>query len=280
MGLNPLFARWMYSDGLTPQAALVYKSVVPALCYLPFLVAVWRHPRLALITILLGVFNGAGSMAYLYALAHLPVATTALVYFTYPLFTIVLGFLLFGVPLARRAVITGGLIVIACMLILSPERLTGDQMQILLITFLAPIGFATLILGFDHWLRALSLWERISLAMWGQVLVVTPILLFSPNVDLIPATLLGWTGVFGLALISSLLPQVALTAGVQLIGAVRTSQLGTSELVTALIVGWVIFAEPIFWREVIGAGLLLIALLGSQAQFGKVWRRYRAAGVK
>lgn len=259
MGLNPLFARWMYADGLTPETALLYKSLFPALCYLPFVAAARRAPAAAIKTGALGIFNGIGTIAYLYAIAKIPVATVALVYFTYPLFTIMLGWIFFNVPLTRRSVATVGLILTACLLILSPGRLSADQFQTLLISFLTPISFAILFLGFDHWLRVLPLWPRIALAMWGQTLIVGPFLLFSSNLRLVPLTTIGWVGVVGLATISSLIPQVLLTAGIQIVGAARTSVLGASELVTALAVGWLILAEPVHTREVAGAILILMA---------------------
>lgn len=263
-GLNPLFARWAYSGGLTPETALLYRLIFPALCLLPFVSMARKAPAAAVKAVVLGMFVAVGTVTYFQAIAKVPVATAALVYFTHPLFTITLGRIFFQVRLTKTSIVTAGLVMVACALILSPGGLSVDQIQTLAISFVMPISFATLILGFDHWLRVLPLWPRAALTLWGQVLIIVPVLSLIPEPRVVPITTLGWIGVVGLATLSSLLPQILMAAGIQMAGAARASVLAAAELVTSLLAGWLILAEPVHFREVAGAALILVAIFLSR----------------
>lgn len=71
-GLNPLFARWAYLGGLTPETALVYRFLVPAAALAPFLPAALRAPAGAGRGLALGVFVGVGTLTYFRAIAVCP----------------------------------------------------------------------------------------------------------------------------------------------------------------------------------------------------------------
>ncbi len=259
-GLNPLFARWAYGDGLTPETALLYRFLFPALFLSPFVFRKRNARPAALRAIALGMFIGLGTITYFRSIAEVPVATAALVYFTHPLFTILLARIFFKVPLTRKSMVTAVLVVVACGLILSPGRLSTEQLRALGLSFLMPISFATLMLGFENWIGVLPLWPRTALTLWGQVVIIVPVLLLVPFETVLPLTHVGWLGVMGLATVSSLLPQVLMAAGIPLTGATRASVLGTAELLTSLLAGWLLLSEPVQWRELAGAGLIFIAI--------------------
>jgi drug/metabolite transporter (DMT)-like permease len=263
-GLNPLFARWGYSGGLTAETALLYRFIFPALCLLPFLFRRSYDTGAAVKAVLLGLFVGLGTITYFRSIAQVPVATAALVYFTHPLFTILLTTIFFGEPLTGKSIFVVGLVVAACGFILSPDSLSTGQLWALGLSFLMPLSFATLLVGFEQWLHVLPLWPRTAITLWGQVVIIVPVLLLVPFDTLVPLTSLGWLGVIGLATVSSLLPQVLMAAGIPLTGATRASVLGTAELLTSLLAGWVILSEPVQWREIVGAGLILTAIYVSR----------------
>jgi drug/metabolite transporter (DMT)-like permease len=263
-GLNPLFARWAYSGGLTAETALLYRFLVPALVLSPFVLRRHAHPRAAARAVLLGMFVGLGTVTYFRAIAQVPVATAALVYFTHPLFTILLTALFFREPLTWKSGLVVLLVVAACGLILSPDSLSRDQLTALGLSFLMPLSFATLLVGFEQWLHVMPLWPRTAVTLWGQVLLIVPVLLLEPFQTVLPATDVGWLGVVGLATLSSLVPQVLMAAGIPLTGATRASVLGVAELLTSLLVGWTILSEPVQSRELLGASLILLAIFVSR----------------
>ena len=263
-GLNPLFARWAYSGGLTAETALFYRFVFPALFLFPFIFKKGYDTSAAVKAIMLGVFVGLGTITYFRSIAQVPVATAALIYFTHPLFTILLTSIFFREPLTGKSLFVAGLVVAACGLILSPGKLSERQLWALGMSFLMPLSFATLMIGFEQWLHILPLWPRTALTLWGQVVIIVPVLLFVPFDTIMPLTGLGWTGVIGLATVSSLLPQVLMAGGIPLTGATRASVLGTAELLTSLLAGWIILSELIQWRELVGAGLIFVAIYVSR----------------
>lgn len=264
-GLNPLFARWAYNGGLTAETALFYRFVFPALFLSPFVIKKGYDTNAAVKAIMLGMFVGLGTITYFRSIAQVPVATAALIYFTHPLFTILLASIFFREPLTGKSIFVAGLVVVACGLILSPGRLSEGQLQALGLSFLMPLSFATLMLGFENWLHVLPLWSRTALTLWGQVVIIVPVLLFVPFSTIIPMTDFGWIGIIGLATVSSLLPQVLMAAGIPMTGATKASVLGTAELLTSLLAGWIILSEPVQWREIVGASLIFIAIFVSRS---------------
>lgn len=83
-GLNPLLARWAYAGGLTPETALVYRFLIPAVVLLPFVPAALRAPGTAARGLALGALVGIGTLTYFRAIAVVPVATAALIITTQP----------------------------------------------------------------------------------------------------------------------------------------------------------------------------------------------------
>ena len=56
-GFNPLFARWIYAFGLSPEISVVYRYGLPALLMLPFVTSIRNQPRESLMA-----FSGGLSM--------------------------------------------------------------------------------------------------------------------------------------------------------------------------------------------------------------------------
>mgnify|MGYP005683245755 FL=1 len=90
-GFNPLFARWIYAFGLSPEISVVYRYGLPALLMLPFVTSFRNQPRESLMAFCGGLSMGLGALGYFKALSVLPVSVCVLIFFTYPLFTIIFG---------------------------------------------------------------------------------------------------------------------------------------------------------------------------------------------
>lgn len=259
-GLNPLFARYAYAGGIGPEAAALYRFGVPALALLPFCLAARRHPRAALIAGGLGACMGLGIAAYFRALAVLPVALPALVYFTYPAFTLVLGRILFGERIAPRAAGACACVLLACALILAPGYLTAGQAGALLLCLAAPLAYALLLHGYARWLTPLPVAARTALTLVGAALVLLPVLLLvRGGTGLLPVAGIGWVGVAGLVTVCSLLPQLMTTLAVPMLGAGAAAVAGSMELVTTLAVGWLALGEAMTAMAAAGGALILAA---------------------
>lgn len=142
-GLMPLFARTAYADGLPPLSLLSWRFAIAFLCLLPFL------PRMlaAKSDMLVAVIAGAGYMGtmffYFLALQHLTVALTVLILFTYPLFTILLGWLVFRARLTWQNAVAALLVLVAALLILSPAGIDGHANPLAVgMAFIPPLAYA------------------------------------------------------------------------------------------------------------------------------------------
>ncbi len=259
-GLNPLLARWADQEGLSSGLTLVYRFGPSGLLLLPYLAPARKHPRSAWMALGLGICMGFGIIGYFKALITLPVAIAVLIFFTYPLFTLLFGVLFYGERLTLISGICAALILVSCLLITSWQEFSPAQLQAVLLCFLAPISLSLLILALVHHLPRLPLLTRIATVNSGQLLVLIPFALFTTSGSLWPSTTQGWLGVLGLATVNSVIPQLMISAGAPLVGAAATAIGGSSELLTSLMIGWWIFQEPMHWQEILGAILVLWAL--------------------
>jgi drug/metabolite transporter (DMT)-like permease len=259
-GLNPLFARIAYAAGLNSVTALIYRFFVPAIIMLVFVVRQPLDPITSLRALAIGFGMGLGMIGYFKALETLPVGMVALIYFTYPVFTLGIGLIFFRIAISRTGLLASAMILIACVLILEPSELPEDGFVAVMVAFIAPIGFAVLIHGISHWLLKLSPASRTGLLIWGHALALAPFILAGTEGAVIPSNFRGWIGVIGLATVSSLIPQFLVVVGAPLAGPERTAVAGTFELITSLVIGWIVLQEPVTMRSII-AGMLVLGAL-------------------
>jgi len=259
-GLNPVLAKLAYIGGLDAISALVYRFMIPALILVPFVK--WQSvlTRQAAIAVVVGGVMGLGMLSYFLALESLSLPVAALIYFTYPIFTALYGRLFFGMPVSPRTMISIGLILSACVLIFLPSVGVSLPIVPVLLCFAAPAAFALLLHSLVAWLQPLPPATRTGLLIFGHVLVLLPFIAFQDNSQFVPVTTMGWIGAVGLATISSLIPQVLMAIGTPLIGAGQTSIIGAFELITAIVVGWVVLGEDFTLMILFGIVLISIAL--------------------
>lgn len=260
-GVRVLFARWSFAGGLTPEAVSALTIVPTAVICLPWVIGRYSGEdraalRLALWAFLLGLLVAAGNVAYMRALQGLPVATATLIYFSYPLFVILLGWLISGLRPRPPALLAAFLIVAGCAAVLSPDELRDLDLALVLLCFAAPVSYAVLVLLLARTLVGLSLPVRVGLITLGASSVLVPtaivgILASTP----VPGPEL-WLGVLGLVVVCGVIPQFATTVGIPLAGADRAAIAGAIELVVALLAGWVILGEVVASGQVLGAVLI------------------------
>jgi len=261
-GLGPALGQFAADNGLSPLVTTVWRFVIPVLVLLPFLPRAFAYGRLAFIGLAVGAIAALGMVAYFTALRHLSVATVSVIYFTYPLFTILLDRLLFGERIRGRAVAACVLIIAAAVVVVSPGSLTGGRAEILLVALASPVGFAILIVALARTLKPIPVLPRASVGLTGALAGLAPGLLLFDTGPLLPTAPQAAAVFVGFAAITTVIPQLLYTAGSGHAGAGLTAIAGAFELVVALLVGWLWLGDPVLTREVI-AGLLIIAALAS-----------------
>ena len=107
-GLRPFFARFSYAEGLTADVAALVTLGGTAMVLLPLTLrhVGWdRRPadKWPMIwAVLTGCFVGLGTLGYFRALEVIPVATATVIYFTFPLFTVILSAIFLAQRIAPR----------------------------------------------------------------------------------------------------------------------------------------------------------------------------------
>jgi drug/metabolite transporter (DMT)-like permease len=265
-GFRPLFARLAFGGGLSPELAGLLMLGPTALACLPAtLRSLVKEPapgsqRLVAWALVAGVFLAAGNLAYLHALRMLTVATTTLIYFSYPLFVVLLGWLLIDARVSPRTMAAVALIALGCVLILSPGNWSAADLPAIATCFLAPVSYAALLLLLWRKLTPLPLLARLGWLSLGATLVLLP----ASGPELAAMGDLergGWIGAFGLVVICGFLPQILTTVGVPMAGPERAAIGGVMELVTSLTLGWLMLREEPSGLEIMGAAAILSAVL-------------------
>ena len=78
-----------------------------------------------------------------------------------------------------------------------------------------------------------------------------------------PVSPIGWVSLFYLALVTGIGATMLVVVGTAMAGSSRAAVAGSSELITVLMVGWWIFGEEVRIVAVIGAALILAAIIVS-----------------
>lgn len=261
-GLGPALGQFAADNGLSPLATTAWRFVIPVLVLSPFLPRAFAYGRLAFIGLAVGAIAALGMVGYFTALRHLSVATVSVIYFSYPLFTILLDRLLFGERIRRRAVVASLLIVAAAVVVVPGGGLGGGRAEIFLLAFASPVGFAILIVALSRTLTPIPVLPRASIGLTGALAGLAPGFLLFDAGPLLPAAPEATALLIVFAAATTVIPQLLYTAGSAYAGAGLTAIAGAFELVVALHVGWLWLGDPVLIREVI-AGLLILAALAS-----------------
>ena len=259
-GLGPALGQFAADNGLSPLTTTAWRFVIPVLVLSPFLPRAFAHGRLAFVGLAVGAIAALGMVAYFTALRHLSVATVSVIYFTYPMFTILLDRVLFGERIRRRAVAASLLIVAAAVVVVPAAKLGGGKAEIFLLAFAAPVGFAILIVALSRTLTPIPLLPRACIGLTGALAGLAPGFLLFEAGPLLPAAPQAAATLIVFAAATTVIPQLLYTAGSRHAGAGLTAIAGAFELVVALLVGWIWLGDPVLTREVIAGSLILAAL--------------------
>lgn len=262
-GLMPLFARTAYAEGLPPLSLLTWRFGIAVLCMLPFLARMIAAPR----DMLVATLSGAGYMGinlfYFLALERLTVGLTVLILFTYPLFTILIGWLGFKERLTWQNALAALLVLAAAMLILSPAGFGDGQLDWVGIgmAFVPPAAYALFVHVAAKRLSRMAVPVRLGGVFLGGLIAMLVLGLIMDGGITNPASLPGWGAVIALAILSTVVALGLLLIGAPAAGAERSAIAGASELVTALAVGAIAFGESLDVRMVGGTVLIFAAIL-------------------
>lgn len=259
-GLVPYYARTLTAEGMAAHAIAFFRYAFAAVVLLPFVWrarAKWRALAWGLVA---GLGMGLGWIGYVRAVEVVPVSTAGILYMTYPVFTLLIAWLVFGDTPGRRAIVAALMIIVAASLATSPEAVTPEQIPALLLSLAAPLGFGFGINVLVHKLTVLDPLARLASASLGSVLGLLPLMAATPAAALFPGSASGWWLVAGIAFGSALIPQLLYTVSAPVIGTARTAIAGSFELPTMFLIGWFAFGEPVGFPQWIACAIVISAI--------------------
>ncbi|MGL4278737.1 MAG: DMT family transporter [Albidovulum sp.] len=261
-GLVPFFARSLTDAGIAPPAIAFFRYTFAAVAFLPFLRLRGEAGKATLWGYGTGFGVGLGWVGYVKALALLPVSVAGVFYMTYPLFTLIIGWLVFRDRPGLRSLFGGVMILGAAALAArSAEELGSLTLTAVLLALAAPLAFGLSINVLARKLVILPPLSRMSSFALGSATGLVPLIATYPRAEVIPATAEQWGLVVALGTIAALLPQYIYTTFVPKIGGAKAAALGSIELPTMFAVGYFAFGEAIGWRETLAGALVLTAIV-------------------
>ncbi len=266
-GTIPYFAKSLTDTGMAPYAVAFYRYGLSALLLFPLLL---RLPLAQMKTaswgIMSGVSVGLGWVGFVSALKTVPVSTVGVLYMTYPVFTLIIGWVWFRDVPSKRA-ITGALMVImAALMASSPAAVEPRHLPAMLISLSAPISFGIGINILIHKLTPLSAITRVASFSVGASLGLLPLLILSAPETILPQNSGGWQLIAGLALCTALLPQLVYATFAPMIGAARSAVAGSVELPTMFFISWYALGEVIGVAQWLACLLITLAILLTPAR--------------
>lgn len=261
-GLIPLFARSLVEAGIAPPAIAFFRYTFSAIAFLPFLRLTGEGGRATRWGYCTGFCVGLGWVGYVKALTLLPVSVAGVFYMTYPLFTLLIGWVVFRDRPGLRAILGGLMILGAAVLAArSADQLGALTLSAIFLALAAPLSFGLSINVLARKLASLSPLGRMSCFALGSSTGLLPLIATYPRASVLPSTADQWTLVIALGVVSALLPQLIYTTFVPKIGGAKAAALGSIELPTMFAVGFFAFGEAIGWREALAGVLVLTAIV-------------------
>ena len=267
-GFINLFTVPLLRAGYDPTVILCYRASLASVglaLYMLLARIPFRVKRSDIPFLLLGgclYFFSAWFLLLGYGYLHSGLATA--LHFSYPIFVTLLLLMTFGVVPGRRAILSilMAVVGVGCLSLISLKGGEGLNFIGIPVVLLSGLSYSIYIILLRY--SRLSRFPGFRVTLY---VMMTNAILFGLTSYLklgefpILATPMEWTNVILLALIPTIVSNLALVIGVQTIGSSRTSILGALEPVTALMIGILVFAEPFSWGQALGVGLIVASVI-------------------
>ena len=261
-GTIPYFAKSLIDSGMAPYAVAFYRYGLSALVLFPLLL---RLPATLRKTVAWGIGSGVcvglGWIGFVSALKTIPVSTVGVLYMTYPVFTLLIGWIWFRDVPSKRAITGASMVIMAALIASSPAAVEPRHLPAMLISLTAPVSFGLGINILIHKLIPLNAICRVATFSSGAALSLLPLLILADPETILPRDSGDWQLIGGLALCTALLPQLVYTHFAPMIGAARSAMAGSVELPTMFFIGWYALGEVIGVAQWLACLLVTLAIL-------------------
>ena len=284
-GLIPLFTLPLIGKGMVYDSILFYRFLFASLALAAVMLVKKETFRIDLrdlpVFILLAFFYTFSSLFLLYGYGYMGAGVATTLHFTYPVFVTLIMFFLFREKTGWLTWLSIALAVCGVALLSLPESGLSADVKGIVIVLLSAVAYGSYIVGVNK-SRVRNMNSR-KLAFY--VFVFTTIIfgikdMASGSLQL-PPDPVSYCNLFFLAVLPTVVSNIALVLAVQNIGGTLTSVLGALEPLTAVCIGALVFGEDFTLREGFGILLVLTAvtviiLTGTiQGTLDKVFKKIR-----
>ncbi|WP_166416543.1 DMT family transporter [Cochlodiniinecator piscidefendens] len=260
-GSVPFFARSLTEAGMAPPAVAFFRYLLSPLLFFAWIFPKGADPKVLLWGLISGFILGLGWTGYVLALELMPVSTAGILYMTYPIFTLILSWVLFKDKPTQRATFASVLILIAAIIgTYTPDGAAHIPGKAIFYAMIAPIGFGLAINILTNKLVNLPKLSRMTIVPLGASIALLPLMFTYPIEAVLPSEPRLWALLLGIGICTALLPQLLYVAYAPRLGAANTAIAGSVELPTMFVIGWIAFGEEITIYHWTAGIVILLAL--------------------
>ncbi|NIC00344.1 DMT family transporter [Halobacterium sp. R2-5] len=263
-GLLGIFGVYAQQAGLSVPTLLAGRFAVASVVVWALLAATGRARLLRGRALAAGLaLGGLGYAAmnglYFYGLEFMTAGMVAIVLYTYPAFVVVLALLVVGERITRTTVLALALSLGGVALAVGANA-AGASVPGVLVVLGASVAYAAYITVSRQLLR-----DTDPVVLTAHVVPAAGVSFagfgLATGTLAVPSTPSAWAVVAGIAILSTVIPVFAFFAGLQRIGASRSSIVSTVEPPTTVAFGALLFGEPVTVVTVAGGAMVLAAVV-------------------
>ena len=266
-GTNPLFAKPLMDSGVPVLVMLFFRYGISA-----FLLAAWmlvkkekfrvRGRELGLLA-LLGVLFACSSIFLFASYTYIPSGLATTLVYLYPVFVALLMVFLRFYPSWQTwlsiAATFGGILLLS-----SPSPGAVIRVPGVILAILSALSYAFYLVIINRSGRikhvsehTLTLYALLAGMLLFAILRAIQGGHFAEGID----TPADWANLLGLALVPTMISMLTLAISTRFIGPTKTSVLGVFEPLTAILVGTLLFGEPLTWKMAVGIAVCVGAVV-------------------
>ena len=265
-GLIPLFSLPVLASGVGLDSLCFYRFAFAALAMGAYMLISGRSLRISLKELatvaLLSVFYGSTSMFLTSSYEYIPSGIATTIHFLYPVLVTTIMITCFGERASWCIFVAAALALGGVYLLGGASEGATIQWRGLVAVLITVVTYATYIVGVNR--SSVSKMEGRKMTFY--VLLCTAILFYinllarnNGTIDPIPDAS-AWVRLLLLALVPTLLSDLALIYAIQLVGSTTTAILGCMEPLTAVVIGIACFDERFSTMQAAGVVVVLAAV--------------------
>jgi drug/metabolite transporter (DMT)-like permease len=278
-GSQAIFARLAYAAGAHVSTVLLWRFVMSLAVLWPVLLlsrrgkhawAAIKQPRRLLSLLALGILFSGNSIAFFTALTYLHTAVVELLLYLYPGVVLVLSAIFLRERLglmkllALLCAVAGSALTVGPLGAVALPGVTGGKVLLgLALGLSAALIYATYIVIGNRLAAGTPADVTAAVSMTGTTLVFVLGALLGDGATL-RLSVNGWLAIGGVALFSTVIATSFFLAGLERLGPSRAAILATVEPVVTLILATLVLHDPPLWFQVVGGGLILVAVVLAQ----------------